>query len=701
MTGAGTSVPPGGRFSFKDIEIVRGQAELVISNSRIVRTFDLSLAVPRTTSLKDRQSGREHADERGDMDFSFMGYNMPGAVKRRTDFVLQDVEAEAREQSLFDGEHVVIRLRILESVQELLLIREYFIYPELPILAARCGIRSAVSPKIAWAPRGAAFNKQADPTFLESRMESLRLQKGFEVFRVVKFFGRTDFSNELLREDCFTGPAFSAIGNLAFAEQAGAGGAFILQEAPPSNERRDLDACDFRFSDHTLSSCCWGISPHEVRPDKILYGYRNVIGVYAEGGIASGRLLKDYLRTRFPQNPKKDFSIMVNPWGSGSFQKDLSEQYLLDEIKASAELGATHYQIDDGWQRGKSLSALTLDNQAAGEEFWKVSESRFPGGFEKLHQAASANQVELALWLAPSFNREFRDWEFFVELIGGFYRKFGIRMFKIDGVRMRTKAAEDNLEKMVRALRTESDGDILFNFDTTDGERPGYFLFLEYGNIFLENRYACHDWGQVYHPEQALRNLWTLARYLRPQTLQIEVTDYLNINHEYYDQQGVSHPDLYPPQYWAAVTLFANPLIWLAPSKLDPSIKAAYRDVLQLHLQHREGIFSGVIFPVGSKPDGSSLTGFQSHRFEDNSGFLVVYRELGAPEAGSVEMHFVNQLHMKFTSLSDGSGIVEKPAGQGCLEVKLESPGSFRLYKYEQQGESRMMPPPASKDQRC
>jgi len=701
MTSAVTSIPPGGRFSFKDIEIVRGQTDLVISNSHIVRAFDLSLAVPRTTSLRNRQSGREHADERGDVDFSFMGYNMPGAARRRTGFVLQDVEAETRAPSFFDGEHVVIRLRILDSVQELLLIREYFIYPELPILAARCGIRAAVFPRIAWAPRGAGFNKQADPAFLESRMESLRLQKGFEVFRVVEFFGRTDFSNELLREEWFTGPAFSAMGNLAFAEGAGAGGVFILQEAPPSNERRDLDACDFRFSEHTLSSCCWGIAPHEVRPDQILYGYRNVIGVYAEGGIASRRLLKDYLRTRFPQNPKKDFSIMVNAWGSGSFQKDLSEQYLMDEIKASAELGATHYQIDDGWQRGKSLSALTLDNEAAGEEFWKISDSRLPGGFEKLHQTAQAHHMELALWLAPSFNREFRDWEVFVDLIGGFYRKFGIRMFKIDGVRMRTKAAEDNLEKMVRTLRTESGGDIQFNFDTTDGERPGYFLFLEYGNIFLENRYACHNWGQVYHPEQALRNLWTLAGYVRPQTLQIEVTDYLNINREYYDQQGVSHPDLYSPQYWAAVTLFANPLIWLAPSKLAPPIKAAYRDVLQLHLRHREGIFSGEIFPVGSKPDGCSLTGFQSHHFEDNSGFLVVYRELGAPEAGGVDLHFVNQLHMKFTSLSDGSGIVEMPAGQGSLEVKLESPGSFRLYKYEQQGELGMTVPPAAKDQRC
>jgi hypothetical protein len=374
---------------------------------------------------------------------------------------------------------------------------------------------------------------------------------------------------------------------------------------------------------------------------------------------------------------------MVNPWGSGSFTKDLSEAFLLKEIQASSELGATHYQIDDGWQTGKSLSALIHDNQAIGEDFWNISKDRFPEGLGRVHQAAIKHGVELALWLAPSFNREFRDWKCFVNLIGGLHRKFGMRMFKIDGVELRTKAAEDNLEQLVRTLRIESDGKILFNFDTTAGQRAGYFMFLEYGNIFLENRYACHRWGQVYHPEQVLRNLWTLAQYVRPQTLQIEVTDYLNINRDYYDQLGVSHPDLYSPEYWAAVTLFAQPLVWLSPSKLDPKIQAIYRNVLRLHLQHRDGIFSGEIFPVGNKPDGASITGFQSHHFKDGSGFLILYRELKAPAIGKVKIHFALDAHLVLTSLSDDSGVIEKCAGQETVEASLAAPGSFRFFKYE------------------
>jgi len=683
MKGTRKILLPDSRFSFKDIGISRGESNLIVSNSCMVRAFDLSLAVPRTTSLRNLLNGVEYTcGERSEGDFSFMGYNMPGS-KCTTDYTIESVEVETNAAGFLDGEHVVVRLRIRDSVQEILFVREYFLYPDLPVIACRCGIQAAVTPNIFWAPRCLSFNRGEQDYPMESRMDSISLRKDFDVFRAVEFRGRTDYSNDLLVEKPHSGPAFSAMGNLLFAGQSGGAGVFILQEAPPSNERRDLDPHDFRYSDQNLHSYGWGIAPHEVRPERILYGYRNVIGLYGGDEIEGRRVLKDYLRTRFPQNHQRDFSVMVNPWGSGTFHKDCSEQFLLDEIKASSELGATHYQIDDGWQTGKGLSALTRLNQAAGKDFWQPAAGRFPGGFAKLHETATAHQIELALWIAPSFNREYRDWKDFVDLIGGLHRKFGIRMVKVDGVRLRTKEAEDNLEKLVRTLRIESQGEILFDFDTTDGQRLGYFYFLEYGNIFLENRYACHNWGQLYHPEQVLKNLWTISRYVRPQTLQIEVTDYLNINRDYYDEQGASHPDLYSPRYWAAVTLFANPLIWLAPSKLAPSIKAAYSEIIQLHLENREGIFRGEIFPVGTQPDGRSLTGFQSHHFASGTGFLIIYRELGAPEAGSIRMLFVRDAQLLMTNLSDDAGILEKPAGAESVEVNLETPGSFQLFRYE------------------
>lgn len=38
---------------------------------------------------------------------------------------------------------------------------------------------------------------------------------------------------------------------------------------------------------------------------------------------------------------------MVNPWGCGRFKEYISEQFLIDEMKASGEIGADYYQIDD------------------------------------------------------------------------------------------------------------------------------------------------------------------------------------------------------------------------------------------------------------------------------------------------------------------------------------------------------------------
>jgi len=169
---------------------------------------------------------------------------------------------------------------------------------------------------------------------------------------------------------------------------------------------------------------------------------------------------------------------------------------------------------------------------------------------------------------------------------------------------------------------------------------------------------------------------------MRPQSLQIEVTDPALINAATYERDGVNRPDEYSPEYWMAVTLFANPLIWLSPSRLAPDIADTYARIIDLHRTHRRGVFGGEIFPVGAEPDGGSWTGLQSHRTEDNSGYIVVYRELQAPKRGAVELHFVNETPLTLHSLSDDSAPIDKPKATSAVALTLLSPGSFRLYRY-------------------
>lgn len=676
------SLKEGGEFVHRDIRISFANHSLVLENSRLRRVLDLSGSMPRTVSFSDLQTGHDYAASTKEYaDFWYAGYNLP-TDRSVTEYALESLTAETVPAGFLDGEHVLVRLKIREAVQGLAYQREYFIYPELPFLSTRAGVASETLPYFYWSRRPGLWNdSRYGGALKESCVDSIRLAFAPAHAKAVEFVGRTDYTNDLLFERSCPSGDFNALGNLLYLEADGGHGVMMIAEAPPSSERPDFEAHDFSCRNGEVRAVGWGILPNEISESEPLFSYRTTIGFYPDS--EAGRLLlKQYLARRFPQDLRRDFDILVNPWGCGTFNQEVSEAFLLREIAAAAEMGATHYQIDDGWQVGRSLSELTINNRSIDDRFWTIDQRLFPEEFENLKRMADQHGIELALWLAPSSNKEFRDWPRFVDLMMEMYHRYGIRRFKIDGVNVRTKQAAVHFEKMLRTTRELSGGAISFNFDVTNGQRSGYFLFLEYGNIFLENRYACHSWGMVYHPELVLRNLWRLARYVRPQVLQIEFTDPGNVNEEYYRQLNTEPPTAYSPAYWAAVSLFAAPLIWLAPSKIPASLRATFREVLELHRTHREAIFAGEIFPVGSEPDGTAVTGFQSYNPATEDGYLLVYRELKAPECAAVSLWFAENQVFVFESVSDSAAPFTKGAGEKAVSVHLEAPGSFRLYRY-------------------
>ena len=673
-------------FSFEDIQIDVSKDRLFIGNSMIQRVFDLSSGMPRTISLTDPENGIEYASsEKSRCDFYFAGYNLP-EMTTDSKYSLMDIDIKQYPETMLEGRKVCVILHMTEDVQKLNYWREYVIYPKIPAIAAVSWIEAETSPRIYSHPRkGVEFNsdiasgcgKDRTPP-LESCGDSFLPLGKLSAVSTVKFTGRTDYSNKQAVESEACGQKIN--GNILFiSDDERQSRVWMLQEAPPSDERRDFETYDFKIQDDgSVLSCCWGIRPEDVKPGIKLRGYRHVIGLQGKS-LPKTFYLKQYLKHRFPINEQEGFSVMVNPWGTRNFPERVSEAFLIDELKASQELSATHYQIDDGWQNGKSLARLSVDNCFITNEFWKINLDLLPNGFDNIIAAAEKYNVEPALWVAPSNNCEYRDYREFTEILWNLHKQYGFRMFKIDAMRIRTKTAEDNLEKILKELRERSGGKIYFNLDTTNGMRPGYLMFLEYGNIFVENRYG--NFGSPYHPEITLRNFWKLARYVRAQSLQFEFIDPQTIDPEHYRQNGLNLPTEYDPEYWAAVTMFANPLIWLSPSLLTPELKTTYKRIIELHLKYRKEIFAGEIFPIGHKPNGQAITGFQSYNADTGNGFLIVYRELKAPSAGAFQLVLGTENKYRLTSLNDDSVDIIKPAGTGEIEVNLQKPGSFRFYK--------------------
>ncbi|MBQ9502099.1 MAG: hypothetical protein IJU70_08095 [Lentisphaeria bacterium] len=593
---------------WKDVRLDYDGRSLTVSNSRIRRVFDLSDGAPRTISLCDGE-GRQFAAPGAVCDFSFAGLTPPG--RPETPWRLLDVSMKVHRKSIFDGAHAAVSLTMEEPVGGTRWVRRYFIYPELAAMGTECSIRSKVMPNCFWSFRGLRM-----PARLESVGDAVRPAPGIRPVRAVAFCGRTDFSSVQVRETDTVRAEEN--GNLLFCRGRDGAGFFFLQEAMPSAERRDPELCDFRIDgeDGTVFSCTWGVEPRDLRAEQEWTSFRHVLFVHPRGEEL--RLLRRYLAVRFDQS--RFHSVMVNPWGCGRFPELLDGDFLRREVRAAAEVGATHYQIDDGWQKGRSLAELLVRNRHITRDFWQLSDELRPV-FADLVALCRDVGVSPALWFAPSVNCDYRDWRTSAEILWDFYTRYGIGAFKIDGVMMRTAEAEKNLRSLLRTLRTRSRGRICFNLDTTSGQRAGYFSFLEYGNVFLENRYVHALRRHNYHPENTLRSLWRLAKYVRTQALQIEVPWPGIVDAGAY-RDFPCDPRAYPFDYWAAISLFANPLLWMAPSLLPPGDRGTLRGLMKLHLEIRGRLFSGDISPVGMEPDGAALTGF----FAD-SGYLLLFRE--------------------------------------------------------------------------
>ena len=667
------------KLQFKDTYAYFNEGKLLLGNSRLNRAFDLTANRMFTTTLEiSTVSGKTiRAANRAPVeDFTFFDNNCaPEELAWSLEAVYGRIESHPR----FGAPYLVVNCVIHEALQQLTLRREFRIWPGAPFLAIRNHIRSSLAPNIPWTNRRELIDEFAATCggggrVFESRMDVLAPSADFRPRLMVEFFGRTDFCDTpvVIRE--FSGEGRFR-GNICSFSNPDGYGFFYLQEAPPYMERRDLEQYDFRYENGVLASCGWGISPVEIEPGHEYASYFNMLCVYRPGEQPES-LLKEYLRLRFPL-PHAACRVTVNPWGGGRFGERINPQFLLDEVEAAADCGAESYQIDDGWQAGGTLAELCSRNRKIDAwEFWRYSERLPDRSLQQLRAVAERHGIELSLWIAPSSNDDYRDWCELRDILLGFYTRDGISCFKLDGTNLRTSRAEENFSAMLEGVETESGNAVVFNFDLTWGQRQGYFRCLEYGTLFLENRYVCYDSGLGYHPERSWRNVWRLAHWHEMQRFQIEIPHPGEINREFYRAKSESQPDSYSLEYWCALTLFANPLLWFMPSRIPKADRAVVRRMMEFHRRHRAAIFSGVISPVGSEPDGASLSGLISAGGSDGVWLLLLrehgessgrFRLSAAPGTGDFELLL-------------GEGECVGSADDGFREFHLPATGSFAVF---------------------
>jgi hypothetical protein len=573
--------------------------------------------------------------------------------------------------------------------------RSFRLYPDCPAIACDLYLRKSPN-RSEKAPRGlhptlvgdsrSPGSLDPDRTELdrlnEATIERLCIPWPHLALECVQFYDVTDRRNTLVeRRSLLLYRHESRLpGNLLFVRDVLGGRAlYILKEAPCSDVQLAWPGYDFGCRIGEIWVAGPGVEADDLT-EAWTRGYGFVVGV-ADGDeyslLSALRAYQDRIRVR---KSGRDHMILLNTWGDRGQDTKLGEGFALSELERAARLGVTHFQLDDGWQAGRTSNSAfaggSLEDIWENRRFWEPHPGRFPNGLGPVVERSRDLGIELCLWFNPSVDNSYAHWREDADVLIGLNRVYGIRTFKIDGVVVPDKRADRNLRAMFDRVMEATGGEAIFNMDVTAGRRWGYHYGNEYGKIFLENRYT--DWVN-YYPHWTLRNLWMLARYVPPQNLQIEFLNKWRNADKYHDPLAPAHV---PFAYCFAITVMAQPLAWFEATGL-PEEAFALAPAIAAYVEHQERIHAGRILPIGEEPSGVSWTGFQSIRDATRAGYLALYREWNDRPCARLRLWDVAGNKVRCRAIAgQGADFTGTVGEDGCLAFQLPAPFTFALYEY-------------------
>ena len=640
---------------------------LRIGNSLIERVFVWNNGALETFSLTDKSTGHIFRTD-----------------ALRPDFSLGKVAAS---EAVFEQERTDCLLaRVSYRLGPVEVRREYRLYDGVPAIACDTYVRGTLSGLMPVRKENVADRKNiesaadmASRTAASAVLDRLSFGGAHWRCKAVAFRDVTDWNDNLVQEESFI--AYRRLGykgNLLFATDGLSGnGFFFLKEAPCSDVQIGGNGTDFSVEFGRFQVVGAGISAADVNAQGWTRLYGCVTGVSGTDELSALQALRLYQKAV----RRSEDMVMMNTWGDRSQDSKVNEAFCLQELELAARLGVSVFQIDDGWQSGKSPNSKvakgSFRNIWDNPDYWTPDPQKYPRGLDPIVERGKELGIEIGLWYNPSVQDEFADWEKDAEAILGLYRQYGIRIFKIDGLQIPTRRAEANLRNLFDKVREESGGAVIFNLDATAGRRGGYHYFGEYGNIFLENRYT--DWGN-YYPYHTLRNLWQLSRYVPAECLQVEFLNKWR-NAEKYPEGDVFAPGNYSFDYLAAISFAAQPLAWMEASNLPEEAFAA-GDLIRAYREIAPEFHSGTILPIGDEPSGRSWTGFQSIT-GSKEGYLLVYREDNPARRAKIRTWLPEGSRVRLKPvLGSGRRIRAKVDADGCICLKIKEKNSSKLYKY-------------------
>ncbi len=660
------------RLSLEDCKVSFDGEILILENSLIQRVFIWNDGHIKTSSIRNKKSSHIW-DFKGDLP----DFHIPDAIQKSGG----DLHLKVVKGTGITPAHIVVT--VLSHFDEMVLKREFKLFSETPAIACTVSLKGERTRP--WH----TYNSKG--RIIPAVIESLNPDGVHWNIESINFLDRTDDNNNLVekRNSVVFSRQNRIQANLIFInEELGENSLFILKESPNSEAQINYPGCDFitkQNREHYLEVNLTGLNTAvtDLKHDDWVRCMGFVTGVAQNKTFEKLKALKSYQRNLRILDEEQDEMIMMNTWGDRSQDAAISEEFCLKEIKAAMALGITHFQIDDGWQTGRTANSAekggSLENIWNNEDYWTVDKARFPRGLTPVVNTAKESNIELGLWFNPSHTNDYANWKRDAETILNYYFSYGIVTYKIDGLILNSKKAEENFRSFLDTLMLASKNKIVINLDVTGiARRPGYHALNQYGNIFLENRYT--DWLN-YYPHWTLRNLWMLSPYVPAQKLQIEFLNKWR-NAELYRPGDPLAPINIPFDYLFAITMMAQPLAWFEGSKLPPEA-LLLKETIKTYKAHMHEIHRGDILPIGSEPRGHCWTGFQSITGE-TEGYLLIFREYTEKSTGTLNTFLPGGSDISLKSIL-GSGVDEKltTSKEGSIKLQLPRAFSYGLYKYK------------------
>jgi len=653
---------------------------LVLENSRISRTYSWNNGNLITHELTDKQQGKTWSWNTKKPDMSFPG--QPAAAIAGT------FSAAIISENSVKPEHLEVTVQY--SLGKLELKRIFRIYPNCPAIA--CDIYLRGQAEKAWTLQSANagdlqnIEKLTEAANAENApvLEKLELPGKQWKLNAVEFLDVTDRFNTLVLETHVLGYRENILrGNLLFAtDQISQSGLFILKEAPTSNVQLAYPGGDFLSNYGNIRLIGAGMQSSDLDPQEWKKAYGFVTGVYSGNEVNKMLALRDYQQRIRIHRPDRDEIIMMNTWGDRGQDTKVNEKFCLAELDAGARLGITHFQLDDGWQSGRSANSAyaggSFSNIWRNPDYWKPNPEKFPNGLASVVEKGKKLGIEICLWFNPSPDDGNSNWEKDADALISLYKQYGIRTFKIDGVKMPDKQSEVNFRRLLDKVIEATKGEVVFNLDVTAGRRGGFHSFNEYGNIFLENRYT--DW-QNYYPYTTLRNIWMLSHYVPPQNLQIEFLNKWRNGDKYGDDPFA--PKNYSFEYLFAITMAAQPLAWFEGTGLPEEAFTTSKTIAS-YKKVMADFHAGNVLPIGEEPSGKNWTGFQSQKTGSTEGYVLVFREINTSTSKEIQLPQLTSGNYQFEPIAgSGKAISTRVDASGKVKFELENPNSFALYRYK------------------